>query len=105
MIGREIGSTTRSNVRNGPAPSSAAAASRSAGTESKKLFKIKILNPLATDGSQITQGVFRMEECRSGRLLAVRYWGSTSTVAGIIIAASIANRITLPSAGRSLEIA
>ena len=36
MMGREIGSTTDHSVRNGPAPSSAAAAaSRSGGTESK----------------------------------------------------------------------
>src|SRR6201996_4560835 len=102
MIGREIGSTTRHRGRNGPAPSRAAAASRSADTESKNLFRIKILTPLATDGSQIAQGVFSSDACRNGRLFAVRYCGSTRTVAGIIIAASIANKITLPSIGRSL---
>src|SRR6202012_1186722 len=103
MIGREIGSTTRHRVRNGPAPPSAAGASRSAGTESKNRFRMKMLKPLAPDGSQIAHGVFSRLRCTNGRLLAVRYCGNTSTGAGIIIAASIANKITLPSTGRSLD--
>ena len=62
-----------------------------------------MLNALATEGSQIASGEPIRFQCRSGRLATVRYCGTTSTVAGIISVASMRNRTTLPSAGRSLD--
>ena len=55
-MGREIGRTTDHRVRSGPAPSIVAADSRSAGIESKNRFNRKMLNALATAGSQIAKG-------------------------------------------------
>ena len=79
-----MGSTTDHNVRNGPAPSTAAAASSSSGSESKNRFKMKMLNPFATDGSQIAHGLLMRLTCSNGMLSTVKYVGSTSTEAGTI---------------------
>src|SRR5580692_13114315 len=55
-IGLEIGIMIDRRVRRGDAPSMAAASVSSAGIESKNRLSRKMLNPLATLGSQIAAG-------------------------------------------------
>src|SRR5688500_14622349 len=55
-IGRDIGRMIDQSVRSGDAPSMTAADMRSSGIESKKRFNRKMLNALATIGSQIAKG-------------------------------------------------
>src|ERR1700736_1244083 len=74
-IGRDIGRMIDHSVRDELAPSSAAANKMSSGIESKNRFSKKMLNALATDGSQITQGVFCRLRWTSGRSRMVRYCG------------------------------
>ena len=81
----------------------AAASSSSSGIESKNRLSRKMLNALATDGSQIASGVPIRFRCRIGRSATVTYCGTTSTVAGIIRVASISAKMRLPSTGRSLD--
>ena len=54
-IGRDIGSTTETKSRNGPAPSMRAASKISRGRLSKKRVTRTTLNALAPAGSQIAQ--------------------------------------------------
>src|SRR5215470_5162590 len=67
MIGRDIGRMIDQRVRTGPAPSIAAAATRSSGIESKKRLSRKMLNALVTAGSQIANGESSRFQCTSGR--------------------------------------
>jgi hypothetical protein len=71
--------------------------------ESKNRLSRKMLNALATDGSQIASGVPTRFQCVSGMLTTVTYCGTTSTVAGIMSVASMRNSTMLPSTGRSLD--
>ena len=103
MMGLDIGSTSDHRIRIDPAPSIEAASRSSCGIESKNRFSRKMLKALATEGSQIAQGVSSRLTCSTGRSMTVRYCGTISTIAGIISVASIAPRTTLPSTGRSLE--
>ncbi len=62
-----------------------------------------MLNALATEGSQMASGEPIRFTCRIGRSTIVTYCGTTRTVAGIMSVASIANRTTFPSSGRSAD--
>src|SRR3954452_1785521 len=103
MIGREMGSTTERRVRSGDAPSMAAAARSSVGIESKNRLSRKMLNALATEGSQIASGDPIRFRCRIGRADEGTDWGASSTVDGIIKVASISAKMRLPSTGRSRD--
>src|SRR6185437_1945005 len=78
-IGRDIGRTIDHSVRSAVAPSIVAADIRSSGIESKNRFSRKMLNALATAGSQIASGESSMLTCTNGRLIAVTYCGTMTT--------------------------
>src|SRR3954470_15088517 len=82
-MGRDIGRMIDQSVRSGDAPSTIAAAIRSSGMESKNRFNRKMLNALATSGSQIANGESSRLTCTNGRSIAVTYCGTISTIAGI----------------------
>src|SRR6201990_1860067 len=77
-MGRDIGRMIDHSVRNGDAPSICAAAIRSSGIESKNRLSRKMLNALATSGSQIANGESIRLMCTNGRLMAVKYCGAIS---------------------------
>src|SRR4029450_10221036 len=66
-IGRDSGRITDHSVRNGEAPSIVAAARMSSGIESKNRLSRKMLNALATVGSQIANGESSRLMCTMGR--------------------------------------
>src|SRR4051794_24061300 len=82
-IGRDIGRMIDHSVRSGLAPSTNAADIRSSGIESKNRLSRKMLNALATSGSQIANGESSMLMCTIGRLITVTYCGTIRTIAGI----------------------
>src|SRR6185312_16248690 len=70
-MGRDIGRMIDQRVRIGEAPSTRAAARMSSGIESKNRFSRKMLNALATVGSQIANGESSRLMLRIGRLMTV----------------------------------
>src|ERR1044071_7564275 len=79
-IGRDIGRMIDHKVRSGDAPSTMAAAIRSSGIESKNRLSRKMLNALATSGSQIAHGESSRLTWMIGRSIAVTYCGTMSTM-------------------------
>src|SRR4051812_46706910 len=80
-IGRDIGRMIDQRMRSGDAPSIIAAAIRSSGIESKNRLSRKMLNALATSGSQRAHGESSRLRCTIGTLIAVTYCGTIRTIA------------------------
>src|SRR2546421_12664980 len=74
-IGRDIGRMMYRSVRNGPAPSIAAAAMKSCGIESKKRLSRNMLNAFVTAGSQIAHGESSMCPWKTGRAVPLTELG------------------------------
>src|ERR1700722_4839694 len=103
MIGRDMGRMIRHRIISEDAPSTEAASTYSAGIESKNRLSRKMLNALATEGSQMAAGEPIRFRCRIGRFATVMYCGTSRTVDGIISVASISAKMSLPPAGRSFD--
>src|SRR6202035_4480408 len=79
MIGRDMGSTIFHRTISRDAPSTEAASMYSVGIESKNRLSRKMLNALATDGSQMAAGEPIRFRCRRGRSAIVTYCGTIRT--------------------------